>query len=53
MSTRYVLTYEPQGVSRGGRHRLKVAVKGRNVDVRHRREYFVTAASALRRVPAP
>jgi VWFA-related protein len=44
MSTRYVLTYEPQGVGRGGRHQLKVTVKGRKVEVRHRREYVVAVA---------
>jgi hypothetical protein len=53
MSTRYLLTYEPRGVSPGGRHRLKVTVKGRKVDVRHRREYLVTEALARRRVTAP
>jgi Ca-activated chloride channel homolog len=53
MSTRYLLTYEPRGVSRGGLHRLKVTVKGRKVDVRHRREYLVTEAAGEGRVPAP
>jgi hypothetical protein len=28
-------------VERAGRHRLKVTVKGRKLDVRHRREYVV------------
>lgn len=41
MRTRYLLTYEPRGVERSGRHRIKVAVKGRKLDVRHRREYVV------------
>jgi Ca-activated chloride channel homolog len=41
MRTRYLLTYEPRGVERHGRHRLKVTVKGRKLDVRHRREYVV------------
>jgi hypothetical protein len=53
MSTRYLLTYEPQGVRRGGRHPLRVTVKGRNVEVRHRREYTATEAPAQQRVPAP
>jgi VWFA-related protein len=53
MSTRYLLTYEPRGVSRGGRHPLKVTVKGRKVEVRHRREYLVIEAPAPRGVPAP
>jgi VWFA-related protein len=53
MSTRYLLTYEPRGVSRAGRHRLKVTVKGRKVEVRHRREYFVTEGRAQRRAPTP
>ena len=39
--TRYVLSYAPRGVERAGRHRLKVSVKGRRVDVRARREYVV------------
>jgi len=41
MGARYLLTYEPRGVSHGGRHQLKVTVKGRKVEVRHRREYLV------------
>lgn len=41
MRTRYLLTYEPTGVKRIGRHQLKVTVKGRRLDVRHRREYVV------------
>jgi VWFA-related protein len=53
MSTRYLLTYEPRGVSRGGRHRIKVTVTGRRVDVRHRREYLVTETPVQSRVPAP
>ncbi len=39
--TCYVLSYEPRGVPRTGRHRLKVSVKGRRVDVRARTEYVV------------
>ena len=42
MRTRYLLTYEPHGVKREGRHRLKIEVRGRKVDVRHRREYVIT-----------
>jgi Ca-activated chloride channel family protein len=41
MRTRYLLTYEPRGVKPTGRHHLKVAVRGRKVDVRHRRDYLV------------
>jgi Ca-activated chloride channel family protein len=42
MRSRYLLTYEPRGVKAGGVHRLKIEVKGRKVDVRHRREYVVS-----------
>ena len=38
---RYVLRYEVSGTPRQGTHRLKVGVKGRKLDVRARREYFV------------
>lgn len=38
---RYVLRYEPTGVRREGRHRLKVSVQRRGVDVRARKEYVV------------
>jgi VWFA-related protein len=41
VNARYVLAYEPTGVSRAGRHRIDLAVKRRGVDVRARREYFV------------
>lgn len=41
--TRYVLSFEPQGVSRPGRHRLEVSVKNRRVDVRARAEYWQPA----------
>ena len=41
--TCYVLSYELRGVPRTGRHRLKVSVKGRRVDVRARTEYVVPA----------
>jgi VWFA-related protein len=39
MRTRYLLSYEPRGILRAGRHRLKVSVKGRRLDVRTRSEY--------------
>jgi hypothetical protein len=38
---RYVLSYEPQGVARPGRHRLEVRVKDRPVEVQARTEYWV------------
>ncbi len=38
---RYVLSYEPKGVVRPGRHRLKVSVKRSGVEVRARQEYLV------------
>jgi VWFA-related protein len=47
MRTRYLLTYEPSGVARAGRHRLEVRVKGGG-EVRHRREYVVAGARAVR-----
>lgn len=43
-AARYVLRYEPTGVSRAGRHRLKVSVRRRGVEVRARQEYMVPAA---------
>jgi VWFA-related protein len=42
-NARYVLRYEPVGVARQGRHRLKVSVKRRGVEVRARSEYVVPA----------
>ena len=42
-NARYVLSYEPTGVRRAGRHRLKVSVRRRGVEVRARQEYVVTA----------
>ena len=36
---RYVLSFSPSGVNRGGWHRLEVRVKGRRVDVRARQGY--------------
>jgi VWFA-related protein len=44
-STRYILSYAPRGVARPGRHRLKVSVRRRGVEVRARQEYVVSAAS--------
>jgi Ca-activated chloride channel family protein len=38
--TRYVLRYTPSGVNRAGWHDLKVTVRGRDYDVRHRRGYW-------------
>jgi VWFA-related protein len=43
-AARYVLRYEPTGVPRAGRHRLKVSVRRRGVDVRARQEYVVAGA---------
>jgi len=43
-AARYVLRYEPTGVSRVGRHRLKVSVRPRGLEVRARQEYMVPAA---------
>jgi VWFA-related protein len=43
-AARYVLRYEPTGVSRTGRHRPKVSVRRRGVDVRARQEYMVPTA---------
>src|SRR5262249_2256673 len=53
MRTRYLLTYEPRGVSLAGRHRLSVAVKGRKLDVRHRKEYVVRTKAVLSLELAP
>ena len=41
MKTRYLLGYTPHGVAPAERHRIKVRVKDRQVDVRHRLEYLV------------
>jgi VWFA-related protein len=43
-NARYVLSYEPEGVARSGRHRLKVSVRRRGVEVRARQEYVIPAA---------
>jgi VWFA-related protein len=48
MRARYLLSYEPRGVERPGRHRLQVKVKGRSLDVRHRLEYSVPAPRGKR-----
>lgn len=40
MKSRYVLTYYPSGVPRGGWHRIDVRVKGRRALVRARRGYI-------------
>jgi VWFA-related protein len=42
-NARYVLSYEPQGVPRPGRHRLEVSVRRRGVKVRARQEYVAPA----------
>ncbi len=44
MRTRYVLRFEPQGVTREGRHLLSVALKRRKAAVQHRKAYYVPAA---------
>jgi VWFA-related protein len=40
-NARYLLSYEPEGLARIGRHRLKVSVKRQGVEVRARQEYVV------------
>jgi VWFA-related protein len=42
-NARYVLSYEPTGVLRAGRHRIKVSVRRKGVEVRARQEYVVPA----------
>jgi VWFA-related protein len=46
VNARYVLAYEPTGVARAGRHRIELRVRGRDVEVRARREYFVASLPA-------
>jgi VWFA-related protein len=47
MRERYLLSYEPEGVKREGRHRLDVKVKGqRGAAVRSRPGYFVAPRAA-------
>lgn len=41
MRTRYLLTFQPTGVERGGEHRLEVRLKGAKGEVRSRRGYSV------------
>lgn len=45
-NARYLLAYEPRGVAREGRHRLKVSVKRSGVQVRARQEYVVPGSRA-------
>jgi hypothetical protein len=47
-NARYLLSYQPEGVSRAGRHRLKVGVRRKGVEVRARREYVVPSPPARR-----
>jgi Ca-activated chloride channel family protein len=42
MKTRYLLSYEPVGVQREGRHAVSVKVRKRDVEVRTRGEYWVS-----------
>jgi len=44
-NARYLLSYEPLGVARPGRHRLVVSVRRKGVEVRARREYVVPGAA--------
>jgi VWFA-related protein len=48
---RYVLRYEPWGVSPRGLHRLDVSVRPKGVDVRARREYVVPDRGATLQSP--
>jgi Ca-activated chloride channel family protein len=43
---RYLLTYSPLGVSKGGWHELRIQVKGRNADIKARPGYQATSRSA-------
>jgi VWFA-related protein len=43
---RYLLTYAPFGVSKGGWHELKIRVKGRNVDIKARPGYQAISKGA-------
>jgi len=43
-NARYLLRYEPDGIARPGRHRLRVTVKRKGVEVRARQEYVVPDA---------
>jgi hypothetical protein len=43
MGHRYVLRYEPRGVSRTGHHRIELRLRGARGEVRARRGYWVGA----------
>lgn len=45
-NARFVLSYAPTGTPRAGRHRLKVSVRRRGVEVRARQEYVVNPSPA-------
>jgi VWFA-related protein len=47
-NARYLLSYQPEGVARAGRHRLKVEVRRKGASVRARREYVVPGPPARR-----
>jgi VWFA-related protein len=42
MSHRYILRYEPQGMMRGGWHRIEIKLKGQKGDLQARHGYWVT-----------
>jgi VWFA-related protein len=41
MNSRYVLSYEPTGVARTGKHSITLSMKTKSAEVRSRREYVV------------
>ena len=41
MSHRYILRYEPQGMTRGGWHRIEIKLKGQKGDLQARHGYWV------------
>ena len=41
VKNRYVLRFEPKGVTRPGWHELKVRLKGRRANIRARHGYYV------------
>jgi VWFA-related protein len=51
VNARYVLSYEPAGVARAGRHRIDLKVRRGGVEVRARREYFVPGGASPRSDP--
>jgi VWFA-related protein len=53
VNARYVLSYEPTGVARAGRHRIALKVRLGGVEVRARREYFVAERSLPSGKPRP